>query len=142
MGRGNAAGASSPTVKVRAVWETLAPTLPGAPETASFPDSPSGCVISRTGQGNNSAFDSRPTLPFPGAGQGGGGEDGLREPEPGKAVERGSEDRSDFSRGVGEVGWPGLPPGTLETSFGGPSQTSFPCLRAGGSAGRGIAHQT
>ena len=58
------------------------------------------------------------------AGQGGGGEDGLREPEPGKAVERGSEDRSDFSRGVGEVGWPGLPPGTLETSFGGPSQTS------------------
>lgn len=66
-------GASSPTVKVWAVWETLALTLPGAPETASFPDSKSGCVISRMGLGNNSAFDSGPTLPFPGSGRGRGG---------------------------------------------------------------------
>ena len=67
-------GASSPTGKPhRAVWETLALTLPGAPETASFPDSKSGCVISQTGLGNNSAFDSRPTLPFPGSGRGWGG---------------------------------------------------------------------
>lgn len=55
-------------------------TLPRAPETASSPDSKSGCVISWTGLGNNSAFDSRPTLPFPGSarGRGGGGERASR----------------------------------------------------------------
>lgn len=123
---GNGAGKHQPhRESVGCLEHWLPPSR--APDTASFLTAQLAW-ISRRGRVTIRPLIPAPPSPSP---KGGGGSDGLRVPEPGRAVEQGLwVDSPILFRGLEkQVGLAGSP--ELETSFGGPSQTLLPPSGAG-----------